>query len=95
MNAEEQQQCLAVAVAGRYPADSEVQLLVAEAALHDSCAQVADDPAGGRDISGFVLGFRPFADEVGHDALFGAILPVLIAGIDCVHADPRDLYACQ
>lgn len=61
-----------MSVAGRDPADSEVLLLVAEAALHDSCAQVADDSTGGRDISGFVLGFRPFADEVGHDAFFGA-----------------------
>jgi len=47
---EEQKQCLAVAVAGRDPADSEVLLLVTEAALHDSCAQVADDPAGCRDM---------------------------------------------
>ena len=72
MYAEEQEQCLAVSVAGRDPADSEVLLLFAEAALHDSCPQVADDSTGGRDISGFVLGFRPFADEVGHDAFFGA-----------------------
>ena len=95
MDAEEQKQCLAVAVAGRDPADSEVLLPVTEAALHDSCAQVADDPAGCRDICGFILGFRPFADEIGHDALLGAILPVFIAGIDCVHADAGDLFACQ
>ena len=47
VDAEEQEQCLAVAVAGRYPADPEVLLLVAEAAFHDSGAQVADDSAGG------------------------------------------------
>lgn len=93
--AEEQEQCLAVAVAGGYPADSEVLLLVAEAALHDCGAQVADDSARGRDIRRLVLGFRSFADEVGRDAVFGAILPVFIAGIDCVRTDAGDLDACQ
>ena len=38
MDAEEQEQSLAVTVAGGYPADSEVLLLVAEAALHDCSA---------------------------------------------------------
>lgn len=93
--AKEQEQCLTVAVAGGYPADSEVLLLVAEAALHDCGAQVADDSARGRDIRRFVLGFRSFADEVGRDAVFGAVLPVFIAGIDCVHTDAGDLDACQ
>lgn len=95
MNAEKQQQCLAVAVSGGYPADSEVLLLIAEAALHDCSAQIADDSARGRDVSRFVLGLGSFADEVGHDAALGAILPVFIAGIDCVHADAGDLDACQ
>ncbi len=63
MDAVEQKQCLAISIAGRDPADSEEFLLVTEAALQDSCAQVADDQAGCRDICGFVLVFRPFADE--------------------------------
>ena len=95
MDAEEQKQCLAVAVTGGYPADTEVLLLVSETALHDCCAEVADDSAGGRDVRRFVLGSRPFAYEVGRDAAFGAIFPILIAGIDCVHADAGDLDACQ
>lgn len=95
MDAEEQKQSLTVTVAGGYPADSEVLLLVAEAALHDCSAQIADDSARGRDVSRFVLGLRSFADEVGRDAALGAILPVFIAGIDCVHADTGDPDACQ
>ena len=47
VDAEEQKQSLAVAVAGGYSADSEVLLLVSEAALHDCSAQVADDSARG------------------------------------------------
>lgn len=95
VNAEKQKQSLAVTVAGGYSADSEVLLMVSEAALHDCSAQVADDSARGRDVSRFVLGLGSFADEVGHDAALGAILPVFIAGIDCVHAYAGDLNASQ
>ena len=79
----------------KYPADSEVLLLIAEAAFHDSGSQIADDSADGLDVRRFVLGFMSFADEVGRDAMFGAILPVFIAGIDRVHADAGDLDACR
>lgn len=95
MDAEEQKQRLAVAVAGGYPADSEGLLLVAEAALYDCGAQVADDSARGRDVSRFAPECGSFADEVGHDAAPGAVLPVFIAGIDRVHVDAGDLDACQ
>lgn len=95
MDAEEQKEGLAVAVAGGDAADTEVLLLVAEAALHDGGAQVTDDTAGGRDVGLLVLGLGTFADEVGRDATLGAILTVFIVGIDGVHADAGDLYARQ
>ncbi len=45
-----------MAVAGGDAADTEVLLLVAEAALQDRGAQVTDDTAGGRDVGLLVLG---------------------------------------
>ena len=95
VDAEEQKEGLAVAVAGGDAADTEVLLLVAEAALHYGGAQVTDDTAGGRDVGLLVLGLGTFADEVGRDATLGAILTVFIVGIDGVHADAGDLYARQ
>ena len=74
VDAEEQKEGLAVAVAGGNAADTEVLLLVAEAALHYGGAQVTDDTAGGRDVGLLVLGLGTFADEVGRDATLGAIL---------------------
>lgn len=57
VDAEEQKEGLAVAVAGGDAADTEVLLLVAEAALHYGGAQVTDDTAGGRSVSpGMLLG---------------------------------------
>ena len=79
-----------MAVAGGDAADTEVLLLVAEAALHDGGAQVTDDTAGGRDVGLLVLGLGTFADEVGRDATLGAILPVFVVGIDGVCNDFGD-----
>ena len=84
-----------MAVAGGDAADTEVLLLVAEAALHDGGAQVTDDTAGGRDVGLLVLGLGSLAHKVGRDATLGALLTVFVVGIDGVHADAGDLYARQ
>lgn len=95
MDAEEQKQSLAVAVAGGYPADSEVLLLVSETSLHDRCAQIADDSPGGRYFCGFIFGSWSLSGEVGRDAFFGAVFAVIVVGIYGVHPDAFHYNACQ
>ena len=75
----------------KYPADSEVLLLIAEAAFHDSGSQIADDSArcGGGVI--LILGLRTFSCKTGGDPVFRAVLPVLIVGVDCISSDLPDI----
>ena len=56
VDAEEQKEGLAVAVAGGNAADTEVLLLVAEAALHYGGAQVTDDTATTEIYTSIVVG---------------------------------------
>ena len=95
VDAEEQEQCLAVSVAGRYAPYAIVLLLIAETALHDCCAEVANDSTRGRDVGRFVLGPGAFADEIGGDAIGRAIRPVVVIGIDGVHTYAGYLHARQ
>ena len=87
MDAEKEQQCLAAGVACSYPADTVVLFLISEAALHGRRAQCTDYSPGGAYVGVFILWLRTFADKTGRDAVFGAVPPVVVVGIDGVSSD--------
>lgn len=62
VDAEEEQERLAVAVSGSDASHTVVEFLIAETALHDRCAQIADDAPGHQYFRGFILGFGTLAD---------------------------------
>ena len=95
MDAEKEQQCLAAGVACRYPAYAVVLFLIAEAALHGGRAQGADYPSCGANVGILFLWLRAFAYKAGRYAVFGAVPPVVVAGIDCVGPDSGHFDACQ
>ena len=84
MDAEKEQQGFAAGVACRYPANAVVLFLITEAALHGGRAQSPDYSSGCAYVSIFILGLRAFADKTGRHAVFGAIPPVVVVGIDGV-----------
>ena len=95
VDAEKEQQCLAAGVACRYPAYAVVLFLIAETALHGGRAQSADYPSCGANVGIFFLWLRAFAYKAGSYAVFGAVPPVVVVGIDCVGSDSGHFDACQ
>lgn len=95
VDAEEEQECLAVTISGSNTSHTVMKLLIAETSLHDRCAQIADDSPGGRDFCGFIFGSWSLSDEVGRDAFFGAVFSVIVVGIYGVHPDAFHYNACQ
>lgn len=93
MYSEEQQQSLALLVACGDAAQAVVLFVVAEAALHHRCPQCADDASGAAFFRVGILGLGAFTDEVGGDAVLGAVASVVVVGIDGVCTDPLDLNA--
>lgn len=89
---EEQRQYLAVPVAGRYPAYTEVLILIAEAAFHDGGAQVAEDTPGSVILCRSALGPRPFAGEAGGYVMPGAVFAGIVVGRDCIATEPPDFH---
>ena len=95
VDAEKEKQCLAAGVACRYPAYAVVLFLIAETALHGGRAQSADYPSCGANVGIFFLWLRAFAYKAGSYAVFGAVPPVVVVGIDCVGSDSGHFDACQ
>ena len=95
MDAEKEQQSFAAGVACRYPANAVVLFLIAETALHGGRAQSPDYSSGCAYVSIFILGLRAFADKTGRYAVFGAIPPVVVVGIDGVCSDFGDFDSGQ
>lgn len=86
MYAEEKEQCLALGVSRRDPANSIMLFLIAEAAFHSGRAQSADYTSGDAEVNVLILWLRPFSGKAGGNAVLGAILSVLIVGIYCVRS---------
>ena len=70
-------------------------LLIAETTLHGSRAQSSDYASGSAEVSVFILWSGSLAGETCGDALFGAILSVLVVGIYCVRTHTFGIDAGQ
>ena len=79
---EKEQQCLAAGVACRYTTHIAMLFLTSETTLHDGGAQCADNSSGGANVDVFILWLWTFADKTGGDAVFGAVPPILVIGIN-------------
>ena len=93
--AEKEQQCLAAGVACRYTTHIVVLFLISEAALHGGRAQCPDYSSGGANVNVFILWLWAFADKTGGYAVFGAVPPILVVGINSVGTDSDDFCAGQ
>ena len=91
--AEKEQQCLAAGVACRYTTHIIVLFLIPETSLHDGGAQCADNSSGGANVDVFIL--WTFADKTGGYAVFGAVPPILVVGINGVGTDSGAFCAGQ
>ena len=69
--------------------------LISETSLHDGGAQCADNSSGGANVDVFILWLWTFADKTGGYAVFGAVPPILVVGINGVGTDSGDFYAGQ
>ena len=69
--------------------------LIPETSLHDGGAQCADNSSGGANVDVFILWLWTFADKTGGDAVFGAVPPILVVGINGVGTDSGDFCAGQ
>ena len=58
-------------------------------------AQCANNSAGGANVVVFILWLWTFADKTGGYAVFGAVPPILVVGINGVGTDSGDFYAGQ
>ena len=85
--AEKEQQFLAAGIACRYTTHIVVLFLISETSLHDGGAQCAVDV--------FILWLWTFADKTGGYAVFGAVPPILVVGINGVGTDSGDFCAGQ
>ena len=91
--AEKEQQCLAAGVACRYTTHIVMLFLISKTSLHDGGAQCADNSSGGANVDVFILWV--FADKTGGYAVFGAVPPILVVGINGVGTDSGDFCAGQ
>ena len=93
--AEKEQQCLAAGVACRYTTHIVMLFLISETSLHDGGAQCADNSSGGANVDVFILWLWTFADKTGGYAVFGAVPPILVVGINGVGTDSDNFCAGQ
>ena len=93
--AEKEQQCLAAGIACRYTTHIVVLFLISETSLHDGGAQCANNSSGGANVDVFILWLWTFADKTGGYAVFGAVPPILVVGINGVGTDSGDFCAGQ
>ena len=80
--AEKEQQCLAAGIACRYTTYIVVLFLIPETSLHDDGAQCANNSSGGANVDVFILWLWAFADKTDGYAVFGAVPPILVIGIN-------------
>ena len=90
-----EQQCLAAGVACRYTTHIVMLFLISETSLHDGGAQCANNSSGGANVDVFFLWLWTFADKTGGDAVFGAVPPILVVGINGIGTDSGDFCAGQ